>query len=508
MAQLGKPQLQRLTRISRLRFSDFKAFKGNQNVELLPITIAAGVNSSGKSTLLQSLLLAKDTLSSNKLSEQPLLYSSDRLKFTRFNELIYGKPNRYVNGIGLGFSMPSKISNDEAGKYLGIHPKTKRSSFFELGIDAQFDYSESDKRVCISQVLLTISEWGQGLDPMLTLIFRLTEQENKWHIQVETDLDIPFYPWENTEYVTLDRFIPLWSARRPPEGSPDYRSEIYELYKLFSNFFDRLREALTSNMHYVGPLRSAPENVYVHQQLSGLEVSSAGEQTIQLLYENLDTKVDFVKWDERSFSLSQLSRSRERLEDALNRAFTLLGIEQDLRIKHPSSSSYEADLNLHRKPKTRVLIPQVGFGISQILPIIAVSLLSSPGDFLIFEQPEIHLHPRSQAGLADLLLCVALTGKQVLIETHSDHLINRIRRRLAEDKDNLLNGRVNLLFVSPPESSEMGANITTAQFDEYGNIENWPKGFLAESAYESSAIMDASMRKMAGQNDIDFCEEG
>ncbi|HEY89625.1 MAG TPA: AAA family ATPase [Thermoflexia bacterium] len=509
MAQLGKPQLQRETRISRLHLSNFKAFKDKQNIELLPLTIVAGVNSSGKSALLQSLLLAQDTLSSNKLSEQPLLYSSDRLKFTRFHELIFGKPNRYVKGIGLGFSMPSKIGNDKARKYFGIQPSTKASSFFELGIDAQFDYNEGDKTVFVNRVSLTISEWGQKVAPIVTLLFKPTEQKNKWIIQVTTTSDqlcaqTPFYPWENTEYVTLERFIPLWSARRPSEGSPESRSEIYELYKLFSDFFDRLRTALTSHLHYVGPLRSAPQNVYVHQQLSGLQVSSAGEQTIQLLYENLNTKVDFVKWSGKDFSLSALSRSKEPLKDTLGRAFTLLGIEQDLRIKHPGSSSYEADLNLHHQTRTRVLISQVGFGISQILPIIAVGLLSTPGDFLIFEQPEIHLHPRAQAGLADFLLCLTLTGRQILIETHSDHLINRIRRRLAEDKENLLSERVNLFFVSPPTSVELGANITTAKFDKYGNIEEWPRGFLAETAYESGAIMDAAMDKMIAQeNHVD-----
>lgn len=156
--------------------------------------------------------------------------------------------------------------------------------------------------------------------------------------------------------------------------------------------------------------------------------------------------------------------------------------------------SYEALLSLLSKPQTDVSIVEVGFGVSQILPIIAVSLLSPVNSLLIFEQPEIHLHPRAQAGLGEFFLCLARSGRRVLVETHSDHLINRLRRRIAEDKSNHFENWVNILFVHPPENGR-GAVVEKGRIDRYGQIENWPPSFLAESANDARAIMLAASTK-------------
>ena len=110
------------------------------------------------------------------------------------------------------------------------------------------------------------------------------------------------------------------------------------------------------------------------------------------------------------------------------------------------------------------------------------------------EQPEIHLHPKLQANLADFFLRMALLGKRIIVETHSDHFINRLRRRIAEDKTDELKDKVNILFVHPPHDGQ-GATIESLKVDRYGVIENWPSDFLPESADEAEAIVLAGLEK-------------
>jgi predicted ATPase len=181
------------------------------------------------------------------------------------------------------------------------------------------------------------------------------------------------------------------------------------------------------------------------------------------------------------------------LKDAVQQALRLLGIEQQLKITK-GYGNYRTLLSLLSQAEEYVSIVDVGFGVSQILPIIAVSLLSPVNSILVFEQPEIHLHPRAQAGLGELFLCLARTGRRVLVETHSENLINRLRRRIAEDDHNQFENWVNILFVHPPAEGR-GATVEKGRVDRYGNIENWPPGFQAESAIDARAIILAGANK-------------
>jgi len=132
------------------------------------------------------------------------------------------------------------------------------------------------------------------------------------------------------------------------------------------------------------------------------------------------------------------------------------------------------------------------------LPIVVMGLRSPETSLLLFEQPEIHLHPKLQANLADFFLRLAVSGKRLLVETHSDHFINRLRRRIAEDPTDELKEKVSILFVRPPHDGQ-GAIIEPLQVNQYGVIENWPPDFLPESADEAEAIFRAGLEKRQGR---------
>jgi predicted ATPase len=142
----------------------------------------------------------------------------------------------------------------------------------------------------------------------------------------------------------------------------------------------------------------------------------------------------------------------------------------------------------------RVNIQDVGFGVSQVLPIIVAGLMAGNESLLILEQPEIHLHPRLQAGIADFLIDLAQLGRRVLIETHSDHLINRLRRRAAEDSSGKISDYLQIAFVQR-DYVTLESSVEALRVDDSGTVMNWPPSFLGDTADELAAILKAGIEK-------------
>src|SRR5690606_20710680 len=110
-------------------------------------------------------------------------------------------------------------------------------------------------------------------------------------------------------------------------------------------------------------------------------------------------------------------------------------------------------------------LTSVGFGTSQILPIIVQGLLTPPDGIFIIEQPEVHLHPRVQSQLADFFLALSFVGIQCILETHSEHIINRIRLRIVEDTENKVLENVRIYFA---EKEGAESHFISVEPNEYG----------------------------------------
>ncbi len=222
------------------------------------------------------------------------------------------------------------------------------------------------------------------------------------------------------------------------------------------------------------------------------EIGRRGEYAVQILWLEKDSQVRY---------LPKLQRELEdvALIDAVNDVFQRLGISQQIDVRSEKSITYQILFGLKgSKGGRQVTIADVGFGVSQLLPIVVMGLRSPESAILLFEQPEIHLHPKLQANLADFFLTLALSGKRLLVETHSDHFINRLRRRIAEEQNNSLREKISILFVRPPHDGQ-GAVIEPLRVDQYGVIENWPPDFLPESSDEAEAIFRAGLEKRRRQ---------
>ena len=141
-------------------------------------------------------------------------------------------------------------------------------------------------------------------------------------------------------------------------------------------------------------------------------------------------------------------------------------------------------------------IADVGFGVSQILPIIVEGSIMKQYQTLLLEQPEIHLHPKAQMKIADYLLSLALSKKSIIVETHSDHIINRIVRRCLENP--ALIDQVSILFLS--KNDEGFTNIETINIDQHLGIDKAPKDFFDQYSSETDMIIQKGYANMLRDN--------
>ncbi len=135
------------------------------------------------------------------------------------------------------------------------------------------------------------------------------------------------------------------------------------------------------------------------------------------------------------------------------------------------------------------MLTDVGFGVSQVLPVLVLLYYVPEGSIVLMEQPEIHLHPSVQSGLGDVMLEVAKTRDvQIVVESHSEHLLRRFQRRVAEEK--IPSSDLRLYFV---HTNHGEAELSNLQLNEWGEIENWPDEFFGDEMGEIAAISTAAL---------------
>jgi len=177
-----------------------------------------------------------------------------------------------------------------------------------------------------------------------------------------------------------------------------------------------------------------------------------------------------------------------------------LGVIEEFAIVPVAEGSdvYEARVRAPGSVET-VLLPDVGFGVSQVLPVVVECFYAQPHATIIMEQPEIHLHPAVQSQLADLFIETIRSREggvdrhvQLVVETHSEHLLRRLQRRIAEG--GLKPAEVAMYFC---ESGDQGSILRPLEVDVLGNIHNWPRDFFGDQMEDIARQAEVSLRKRA-----------
>ncbi len=253
----------------------------------------------------------------------------------------------------------------------------------------------------------------------------------------------------------------------------------------------QIRQAMGQLVYYLGPLRSAPSVVYAAPPYAGgLHLGLQGEFTAAMLDEYRNIEIEFPLPLDDFHGKCQLKRAK--LIDALIIWLNRMGLVESVDTEETPKVGYRLSVYSPGLRK-RLDLTSVGVGVSQVLPTLVLCLLAPENSILVFEQPELHLHPKVQSVLADFFLGISMCRKQCIVETHSEHIINRLRRRIADSPAREVLEQSQIYFV---EKENSVSHFRLVEPNEYGSILAWPNGFFDEAELESSALLHAQMRKM------------
>lgn len=265
--------------------------------------------------------------------------------------------------------------------------------------------------------------------------------------------------------------------------------KISGLPELLGDSVEEARDFLATRVQHLGPLRMDPQVVYRSSPTANPGfIGAKGEYTASVL------ETGGHQWVQNTPTLrgQRPSPRRQKLLDAVNWWAAYLGIGDGFSTEDRG----RLGLQLSVRPSDMNLdldLTSVGTGVSQILPVLVMCLQAPPGSLLLIEQPELHLNPAVQQRLADFLLAVAASGRQLIVETHSDYLITRLRRRTAEDASERTRDTIAIIFAERHEGQTTYKSVKPAL---NGSMEDWPSGFFDESAQDSQALLEALIEQL------------
>lgn len=302
----------------------------------------------------------------------------------------------------------------------------------------------------------------------------------------------------NLEYDKRQQLIVLLDENRSLlqeiwlQHSKKITSEIEYEMPIFSELNKMLHNQFSTNIKYLGPLRKGPVPFYETNPYNGETVGLRGEYTAALLYNKKDEVITYLS--PTLYNNEQYIKFVEK-QDTLHNAciswLTYLGVITDIEV----GDIGELGLNIKVKntnDKKLQGLSHVGVGVSQVLPIIVMLLLSKRNDTLIFEQPELHLHPKIQSRLCDLIIASSTSERQCIVETHSEYIINRLRLRIAQSSDSDIIKNNILYFVNKVKSNSFFEKV---DINRFGAIPNWPEGFFDQTDKEIEKILIAANNK-------------
>lgn len=426
--------------VRRIRLRGFKSYRDWQQAELRPLTVLAGANSSGKSSFMQPLLLLKQTLEA-RFDPGPLKLDGPNVAFSHCDQLLW-------RGIGKKETARSfEIELELEDARSGIMEFERDSPSFKV---ASTTYAMAGRRVTLTPHMRA----QQAERDLLAMI--PSELSNQWRITPRTGALSIQRRGFLLELARSAHNVIAW-----PFSLPGW-SPAYELHR---------------TLHLPG-LRGNPARTY---RVAGVQHLSPG------LFQ------DYVA----SILMELDATSRGDLESALQD----LGLTWKVDVRQLDANNLE--IRVGRMPHSQrggahdlVNIADAGFGLSQSLPILVALVIAKPRQLVFIEQPEIHLHPRAQIGLARMIVsAVANRGAQVVIETHSALLILALQRLVAErllDKDSIV-----LHWFQRDRGG--ATRITTAHLDDAGAFGDWPADFADVELSLHAAYHEAAWDRLPRQ---------
>ena len=521
--------------LKEYQIKNFKAFAGSVNIPIKPITLIFGANSSGKSSIFQSLLMLKQTLQEGKDSNISLLPRGNIVDLGSYREFIHNHDVTRSFSFKMTFPTPKEICEAYDIDYSytvggDIDILQKSISTETIGLSITFSWDRESSNIIISVIDLYI-----GNDSKPIIAYKIGEKNRRgsyeyeftgnfdhkyWHTywkcfgegkpeapekkhndtledandgfmkefekmsgkgkavligklkKCKRELDqlkgneraIETYKSFGGDILTLRGFLPedlnCYTLKDIMDNEGFYiESKDVSLFALTAA---NLIKKLLKDIEYIAPLREYPERFYIYGGNPLESVGSSGKMVFDVLFNNPE------------------------LLDKVNNEFKRFGTDYELKLspymkdKSKTSEVFVPEL-FNKSTGVAASFRDVGFGFSQVLPVIVQSMLSKEKTLLI-EQPELHLHPALQAELGSLFAqCIKEPCKNCfIIETHSEHLILRIQKLIR--KGQLTPDDISVIYI---DKGTEKSNCLPLRLDNEGDfIDEWPDGFFEEGYKE------------------------
>ncbi|MCK6563002.1 AAA family ATPase [candidate division KSB1 bacterium] len=540
--------------LTSLRLGNFKAFAEAQQLPLKPLTLIFGANSAGKSSLIHGLILAHEAYRTGTLDVHRTELGGESVDLGGFRQYVHRREAMrrvewaaeldvaYLTGRlaelltpvqRVGISLNIGLELDDKGEpIVGVSPAVIA---YEIEADGSSLLRASRRAAGYLQIDRLEHEHPVFREVVKAIVQTATTAETLSPTDYE-GLDEAIAELVPELAIDLGNFLPK-GLRKPAKRVDDAESPMlfliskgnrkedlaaavrFFLPRAINELIRGLSEAVSgqlSRLHYLGPLRSYPPRHLAFAQHHDPNRFAGGGYAWDVVRENTSVREKVNIWlgDKNKLSTPYELKIRHLLTiddlqedytnriEELERKFTeekydwdlfgeIYGALGGLESLQDKISILKELILVDKRTNTNVSHRDVGIGVSQVLPVL-VSAFASKEEILAIEQPEIHLHPALQAELGDVFIEAAL-GEQrntFILETHSEHLILRILRRIRETAEgDLPKGLVpikpedvQVVYARPTTKGTVLHNLPVSAEGEF--LEKWPDGFFPERAEE------------------------
>jgi len=441
--------------IKRLFFKNYRAFE-DLDIPLTKINLFLGPNNSGKSAILSAINLLSQTLDSAD-RDVPLLLNGKFEDLGTYQDVVY--ENELERDITLGLEFHVGLSGE------------REPALQNARMSVTFHYRKQRREIVVDSIELSIPPDG------ILLSTRVAKTSNNQLIEkISSNLNGIKTGRSSSGSITLNHYIPSlipslgrrWFPRMSQRYAP-YRQLDRFLYYFSRSLIDHL-----GNVEFIGPFRRSPQRTYPFSGETPSTVGVHGEKAIDILVSDESRR----RGKKRNIAQT-ISNWLQRSEIAKGIDIIVLTERHfEVLVKHIDTGEDEN-------------IADVGYGCSQILPILVAGYYLPSKSILIIAQPEIHLHPKAEAEVGTFLSEVIKRDIQIFVETHSEHMLLRLQSHVASGE--LSPQDVNVFYVySDAQSRRKHCRRIPLGKDGFF-LEEWPRGFFPERLEEAKRLAKFSV---------------
>lgn len=390
--------------ITELQVKSFKSWEDTGTLQFAPLTGFFGTNSSGKSSILQLLLMLKQTVEST--DRRRVLHTGDDFSIVdlgTFSDLIHAHRTDAALQISISWNLLKTLKVKD--------PEQKDGNLFEIK-DLKFDVEirEESGTPVVGRFSYSFDNTVFGMEPET-----MRGKKGKYDLVSE--------PYSKSRQQP-GRAWPLPSPTKF-YGFPDEVNAYFKNVGFLSEIVLEL-EGLFGRAKYLGPLREYPKRIYTWAGEAPSDVGRKGELAVAAI---------LAAREKKKYISPGPHRKKRSLEETIANWLKEMGIIESFSVKQIGKDRKDYEVLVQKtKQSPEVLITDVGFGLSQVLPVLALCYYVPEGSVLLLEQPELHLHPSAQSWLADVFIdAVKNRQVQIIVESHSEHFLRRLQRRIAEE---------------------------------------------------------------------------